>query len=66
MGGSIGGRVRGELLGKGTTTVRPLATEMSQRMERSESPLAACSSTGPRERSTQVDGNGFYTAVGES
>ncbi len=35
-------------------------------MERSQSPLAACSSTGPLERWTHVDGNGFYTAAGES
>ncbi len=35
-------------------------------MERSQSPLAACSSTGPLERRSHVDGDGFYTVVGES
>ncbi len=36
------GRVRGELLGRETATVHPVATWMSPRMKRSQSPLAVC------------------------
>ncbi len=55
------GRVRGELLGRGTATVHPVATWMSSRMKRSRSPLAVCFSTGLLERWAHVDG-----AVGDS
>ncbi len=46
----MGGRVRGELMGRGTVIVHPVANWTSPPIKRSQSPLAACSSTGLLER----------------